>query len=115
MHRVSAGMGVAVQPPVGFHVFKMKMVMFVRGKFRGRNPAMGVIVSVRARCGRVDIVTDARQHRYFFTAVSETHLQRSPDSSPLDGRRCFHQGCALRKPTIALSQSRAYDQRLDRT
>ncbi len=47
MHRVSAGVGVPIQLPVGFHVLKVKMVMFVRGKFRGRHPAMGVIVSVR--------------------------------------------------------------------
>ena len=48
MPRMGTGMRVPVEKCVGLYVVRMKMVMVVRGEFRRRHPAMGVIVSVRA-------------------------------------------------------------------
>ena len=59
---VRAGMGVLIQPRVGLHVAGMKMVMVVRRSFLRRPLVMGVIMSVRAGCGRVHYMSDARQH-----------------------------------------------------
>ena len=59
---VRASMGVLIQPRVGLHVARMKMVMVVRRSFLRRPLVMGVIMSVRAGCGRVHFMSHARQH-----------------------------------------------------
>ena len=104
-------MGVPVHIGVGLRVDQVKMVMLVRGQFRRRPRAMGVIVSVRAGRGRVHFMSHARQH--LGRAVRETHLYRSPDSRPLHRRLGFGRGGGLRESTIALGQPGAHDYAID--
>ncbi len=52
---------VPVQTAVGVHVDEMKMVMLVHGKLQPTGPReVGVIMAVRARCGRVHFMRNVR-------------------------------------------------------
>lgn len=103
---MGAGMSVSVQKGVGFYLVRMQMVMIVGGEFGGGDPAVGVIVSMRARCVLVYFVTAVRRYGYY-GGVGETHLQRPPDSYMVPAAREFSLGPEVRETAIAFSQARA--------
>jgi len=106
-------MVVPVQLPIGFYVAEMKVIMVVRGSFLRGPPAMAVIMSVRARYGRVHVMTSLRQQGWSLVIVRETHLHRSTDAWLLDSRSEFSRKFELPEFAIAFGQSRTYDHPFD--
>ena len=75
---------------------------------------MGVIVRMRTRCGRIDLMTALRGPRYSLAVVREDHLHRASDSH-LRRRRPELRLCPeIYEATVTFGKPRAYDYRLEK-
>jgi hypothetical protein len=103
---------VAVEQGVLNVVSSMQVVMVMCREFGRRYAAMGVIVSMRTRCGRIDLMTAARS-RHSLAGIRETHLHRTSDSRLAPGPPQLRLCPEIHEAAVTFGKPSAYDYRLE--
>jgi hypothetical protein len=110
---MSACVRVTVEERVSLHVVSVQVVMVMCREFGRRYPAMSVIVSMRSRCFRIDLMTAVRAPHHSLPVVRETHLHGTSDSRLLVSRRKLRLCPEIHEAAVTFGKPRAYDQRLE--